>query len=257
MSESTKINTTTVHSNTKDTWYKEWFNTPYYHTLYKDRNDKEAQKFITNLSKVLNFNKHSKILDLACGKGRHSLYLNKLGYDVCGEDLSENSINYAKQFENSTLKFRVRNILDQENSHYDAVLNLFTSFGYFNTQKEDLKALENIKHNLKPDGIGVIDFMNCQKVIKNLVQTEEKEINGILFQIRREIIDGFIQKHITFVTENKSFNYTEKVKIITLIDFQKLFDKAGLTILNTFGNYNLEPFNVDTANRLILVFKKK
>lgn len=247
----------TNHNETQDTWYKDWFDTTYYHILYKNRNDQEAHRFITKLSKQLNLNKDASILDLACGKGRHSIYLNKLGYKVCGEDLSKNSIDYAKQFENERLKFRVRNILDKDNNHYDAVLNLFTSFGYFESEQQDLQALKNIKHNLKPHGTAVIDFMNCQKVIENLVEKEEKEIDGILFKIKRKIVDGFIQKHITFVAENKSFNYTEKVKIITLLDFQKLFDKVGLTIENTFGNYDLEPFNVNTANRLILVFKKK
>ena len=82
---------------TKDTtqWFTSWFDTPYYHTLYKDRNHSEAQVFMDNLTNYLNVPEHGEILDLACGKGRHSIYLNSLGYNVTGVDLSENSIEYA------------------------------------------------------------------------------------------------------------------------------------------------------------------
>ena len=77
-------------------WYASWFDTPYYHILYKDRDYTEAQGFMDNLTNYLNIPEGGKILDLACGKGRHSVYLNSLGYDVTGVDLSEKSINHTK-----------------------------------------------------------------------------------------------------------------------------------------------------------------
>ena len=79
-------------SSNSESWFTSWFDTPYYHILYKDRDDKEAQIFMDNIVHYLNLPEEAKILDLACGKGRHSIYLNKLGYNVTGVDLSENSI---------------------------------------------------------------------------------------------------------------------------------------------------------------------
>ena len=86
-------------------WYSSWFDSPYYHILYRDRDCKEAENFMDHLTRFLELPKNGEILDLACGKGRHSIYLNKLGYSVIGADLSAASILHAKQFENETLQF--------------------------------------------------------------------------------------------------------------------------------------------------------
>ena len=92
----------------KADWFTDWFNTSYYHTLYKNRNDDDAQLFMRNITEFLQLSKTSYIHDLPCGKGRHSIYLNSLGYHVTGSDLSENSILSAKQFENDSLHFKVK-----------------------------------------------------------------------------------------------------------------------------------------------------
>ena len=115
---------------TKD-WFTDWFNTPYYHILYKDRNDNEAQQFIKKITEFLSLPKNATLLDLPCGKGRHSVFLNSLGFKVIGADLSENSIQHAKNFENENLKFIVQDMREPLHKKYDAVFNLFTSFGYF------------------------------------------------------------------------------------------------------------------------------
>ena len=112
----------------KSDWFTDWFNTSYYHTLYKDRNDKDAQLFMRNIINFLKLPSSSHLLDLPCGKGRHSIYLNSLGYKVTGADLSKNSIQAAKKYENSTLNFSLKDMRKPFNIKYDAVFNLFTSF---------------------------------------------------------------------------------------------------------------------------------
>ena len=130
---------------TKTDWFTAWFNTPYYHILYKNRNDEDAQFFMRNLTNFLALAKNAHILDLPCGKGRHSVYLNSLGYTVTGGDLSENSINHAKNFENETLYFEVFDMRKPIKNTYDAIFNLFTSFGYFDEDEEDITVLKNQK----------------------------------------------------------------------------------------------------------------
>ena len=116
-------------------WFSEWFDSRYYHILYKNRDQQEAERFLKNLSKLELFKKNSKIIDIACGKGRHSLFLSELGYDVTGVDLSKNSIKHAKQFEKENLKFDVADMRETyKNNSFDISLNLFTSFGYFNNK---------------------------------------------------------------------------------------------------------------------------
>ena len=237
------------------TWYASWFNTPFYHILYKDRNYSEAENFMYNLTNYLNIPENGKILDLACGKGRHSIYLNKIGFNVTGVDLSKNSIAYAKQFENDTLKFNVHDMCKPYHEQFDAVFNLFTSFGYFENEEDNLNTIKAIKANLNKVGFGVIDFLNSDYVINNLVTEDIKTIEGIEFHQKRYVKDGYIVKNISFSAEGKDFKFQERVRAFTLADFEALFQKAGVYLLDVFGDYKLNKYHKNTSKRLILMFK--
>ena len=236
-------------------WYISWFDTPYYHILYKDRDYSEAQGFMDNLTNYLNLPDNGKILDLACGKGRHSVYLNKLGYDVTGVDLSEQSINYAKQYENDTLKFKVHDMSKPLNDKFDAVFNLFTSFGYFDDESCNLNTIKAIKSELNEFGIGVIDFMNTNYVTSNLVAQDVKSVDGIDFYQKRRAENGFSMKDISFEIDGEKFNFQECVRAFILEDFENLFEKAGVHLLDVFGDYNLNKYLSESSERLIMIFK--
>ena len=238
-------------------WFEEWFDSPFYHILYKNRNDAEAEKFITNLVQFLKPQKNQLFVDVACGKGRHSLFLNTLGYSVDGFDLSTNSIKSAQQKETPTLHFFVNDIrVPLKKNYYDFAFNLFTSFGYFDTEDDNQKAINAIAESLNEEGILVLDFMNAHKVIKNLQASETKTIDGIEFDIKKSLNKGFITKDISFNFKNAHHHYQEKVKAISLKTFEQYFLKANLTICATFGDYNLNPFHIETSDRLILIAKK-
>ena len=194
-------------------WFETWFNSEYYHMLYKSRDDKEAEKFINNLITKLQLNLDSKILDLACGKGRHSIFLSKKGFNTMGVDLSPNSISWANKFNNDNLRFEVRDMRESfcENE-FDAIFNLFTSFGYFESKTENLKALKAIEVMLKDKGVFVIDFMNANKVIHNLVSEEKKSVDHINFELKRSYQNGNIVKTIDFKEGKNNFHFTEKVQ---------------------------------------------
>ncbi|WP_010520948.1 class I SAM-dependent methyltransferase [Aquimarina agarivorans] len=236
-------------------WYSEWFNTPYYHSLYKNRDDSEAKKFMDNLTQHLSIQKNETILDLACGKGRHSRYLNSLGYSVTGIDLSDNSINFAKQFQNDRLHFAVHDMTKVYEQQFNFVFNLFTSFGYFEKEEDNLNTIKAIKQNLKPNGIGVIDFMNVDYVIENLVPSETKNVNDIIYNINRFVENGFIIKKINFIDNGDAYSFSERVKAIKLNEFKAYFKAAGMTLLEIFGDYNLNKFNTHNSPRLIMIFQ--
>ncbi|HMQ44992.1 class I SAM-dependent methyltransferase [Mariniflexile maritimum] len=237
------------------TWFTSWFDTPFYHILYKDRDDTEAQHFMDKLTGYLNIPEGGSILDLACGKGRHSIYLNSLGFDVTGADLSENSIGFAKQYENDTLHFKVHNMCKPFNKPFDAVFNLFTSFGYFESDADNLSTIKAIKADLNASGFGVIDFMNSDFVMANLVPEEVKTVQGINFHLKRYVKDGFIIKDINFTANGKDYCFHEQVRAFTLADFEKLFDAADAYLLDVFGDYKLSKFNKNTSERLVMIFK--
>lgn len=238
-------------------WFQYWFNSPYYHILYSQRNDEEAEFLIDNLTAYLKPALHSRILDIACGRGRHAVYLNKKGFDVTGIDLSEQSIKYAKQFEQKHLHFFVHDMrkLGYIN-YYDIAMNLFTSFGYFETEKEHVNALKSFRKCIKDDGKLVVDYFNVQKIMNNLTQRETKTIEGIDFDIRKFVSGGKIIKHINFEHKHKHHAFEERVQAFSLPDFQRMLEKSGLAISATFGNYKLDAFDVATSDRLILVCEK-
>ena len=236
-------------------WFASWFDTPYYHILYKDRNNDEAQLFMDTITNYLNLPEKAKILDLACGKGRHSIYLNQLGYNVTGADLSENSIAEAKKAENETLHFVEHDMRKPFEEKFDAIFNLFTSFGYFENEEDNFTTLVAIKDSLSEYGFAVIDFMNVNQVIPNLIPNEIKTVQGIDFHIKRFHIDGHIYKEIDFEENGEKFHFTEKVRAFTLEDFENLMEKAGIFLLDVFGDYKLKKFHKTESERLIMIFK--
>ena len=239
-------------------WFKNWFDSYYYHKLYRHRNTAEAELFIDNVLDLIKPEKKNRILDLACGKGRHSIYLNTKGFDVVGVDLSQNSITEANKSSNSSLHFHpmdMRNLTCDK--PFDFVLNLFTSFGYFQNKSENMEVLNGVHQVLNTDGILVIDFLNATKVIKNLVPEEVKDMDGITFTINRLIENQTVVKQIKVQDDGKSFDFQERVSMFELADFKLMFEKTGFKLINHFGNYHLEEFDPETSDRLILVAQKQ
>jgi len=239
-------------------WFAEWFDSPYYHILYKDRNHEEAANFISKLMAYLSPETQVQILDLACGKGRHSVYLNQLGYHVKGVDLSVQSIAFAKQFENERLQFEVKDLRNLSfEQHFDIALNLFTSFGYFDSIEVNIEVLKGIHQSLQPKGTLLIDFFNAQKVIELLVPHELKTIDGIDFQITKKVENQSIIKDITFLDKGQTYQYQEKVQALSYADFIMMLAASGFDIKQTWGDYQLNGFDENISQRLIILAEKK
>lgn len=242
---------------TKESWYRTWFNSPYYHLLYRNRDENEANSFIANLVSYLKPEKEAHFLDLACGQGRHSRTINKFGFEVTGADLAAENIRLANQHSSETLRFiqhDMRDFIGKEKFEY--IVNLFTSFGYFKRLEENENVIKAIAQALKPEGRIVLDFMNVDKVIRGLVPVENREINGVKFKIEREFKDGFIVKNIDIVDNNLVHSFHEHVKALTLKNFKDMFARNGLRLVDTFGDYELKKFDINRSSRLILIGEK-
>lgn len=237
-------------------WFENWFNSKYYHILYKNRDHKEAVFFLDNIIKNININ-NGRILDVACGKGRHAKYLNHLGFNVTGIDLSKNSIEFANKDSNENLKYFVHDMRSVfKKNHFDLVTNLFTSFGYFENQEDEQTTINAMSNNLKEGGLLLIDFMNVKKVISSLVTSESKEIDGIKFLIERKYDENHIIKKIIIKDKDSDLNFQEKVRALTLYDFDAMLKKANMKIVDLFGDYSLNEFNAIDSDRLIIISRK-
>jgi 2-polyprenyl-3-methyl-5-hydroxy-6-metoxy-1,4-benzoquinol methylase len=238
-------------------WFASWFDTSYYHQLYNNRNEEEAKLFISNLLDFLKLDKNAKLLDLACGKGRHAKTLNEFGYEVLGVDLSPNSISVASEMKNERLDFQVHDMREPiQGKTFDAVFNLFTSFGYFEETTDNERVCSAITQMLELDGILVIDFMNSEKVISNLVAQEEKIVENLTFHITRDFDGKHIFKRIKFKDDGKQFDFTECVQALKLNDFESLLTNQ-FQILHTFGSFDLKPFDALSSDRLIIMARKR
>jgi len=238
-------------------WFVSWFDSPYYHILYQSHDATEAKQFMDKLLHPLALPAGVRILDLACGKGRHARYLAEKGFELTGLDISPSNIAFARQFEHERLTFYQHDMrLPFRVNYFDAILNIFTSFGYFDTDEDHLKTLVNVYQGLKPGGLFLLDFFNAQWVRQNLVKDETKSLDGIDFYLRKTIRGPWIYKKVEFTTGGKNFRYRERVRLFNLDDFQAMFNSAGLVVRNTFGGYDLSPFAPEHSKRLILIAQK-
>ena len=238
-------------------WYVDWFNSPYYHLLYNHRNYDEANHFMQMLCNYMGLKPHARIWDLACGKGRHAISLNKMGYDVTGTDLATNSIEEASRSKNKTLDFEVHDMREPYRKNYfDAVFNLFTSIGYFKEESDNFLVFKHVADSLKPGGEFVVDFFNAAKVraTYNPEYTEHRE--KLDFCIKKRIEDHKIIKRIDFSDKGANYFFEESVALLDRGNFEEFASKAGLKTIAEFGNYHLEPFDEKKSDRLILIFQK-
>lgn len=241
----------------KKEWYRNWFDSPYYDLLYKERDQEEADMFIDNLVKHLSPPKQSIMLDLACGKGRYSVALNRMGYNVTGIDLSQRKIEAAKLHLNSGLAFAVNDMrVPLEPNKYDYVFNLFTSFGYFDNEEENKIVLVNVFNSLKKGGVFVLDYMNGEKTAKHLLGYEEFSVEDIDFIIERYVKDNLIVKEIKIKDADVKYNFLEKISIFTEAKLAELITDCGFEIKEIFGDYQLNQYDSINSDRLIIICRK-
>jgi ubiquinone/menaquinone biosynthesis C-methylase UbiE len=238
-------------------WYVDWFNSPYYHLLYNNRNDVEAKLFINNLCSSLRLQGNQNVWDLACGKGRHALVLNQNHLNVIGTDLSENSISEASKSANKNLNFQVHDMrLPFKENYFDAVFNLFTSIGYFKNFDDNYLVFKNVALSLKENGYFVVDFFNAKRVVHLLKPSSCEFRNEINFNIQKKIEGNQIIKRIEFNDGQKVRFFEESVSLFNIGDFENFALNSGLTLYKTYGNYALEAFDENLSDRLIIIFKK-
>jgi SAM-dependent methyltransferase len=240
-------------------WYKNWFGSPYYKILYQNRDEVEAQEFVENLLAYLQPRAGSRMLDIACGEGRYARQLNDHGFDVTGIDISPGSIDVAKKQESDKLHFFVQDMrLPFYINYFDYAFNFFTSFGYFEHDRDHALAAKSFSAALKNDGLLVVDYLNTEYVLANLVPEETVLRDDYTFNIKRKIERKHVVKEISFTDRlGNDRTYAESVAAFSLADFIKIFKQAKMALVGTFGDYQLNTYHPTDSPRLIMIFKKK
>lgn len=240
-------------------WFSAWFDSPYYHILYSERDDAEAASFIQALQQRLQIYPGALVLDAACGKGRHAKTLEQMGLQVDAFDLSPQNIQEANTLASGNLSFFVHDIRVPvpKQGTYDVVFNFFTSFGYFDEAADNLSAFQTFSGALKSGGILVMDFFNPTYVLAHLVREEEVLRGGIKFSIKRWESNGFLHKSIEFSDLGRDFHFEEKVELIAKQDFIAYAAQSGLSLVDLMGDYSLAQFDEKTSPRMVFIWAKK
>lgn len=241
-------------------WYEPWFDSAYYHKLYFQRKDEEIKSFIDCLLRHLQPTASSRMLDAACGRGRHSKLLAAAGYDVTAIDGTPESIAYAKQAESDTLHFYRHDIrLPFWMAYFDYAFNLATAFGYFATQREHDNAVRTISQSLKPGGLLVFDYLNVHFAEAYLQHNETAIIEETHYEIHRWHDRDHFYKRISISDKalEQPLEVTEKIAKFSLGDFTDMLSYQNMQVTEVFGDYQLHPYHVRKTPRMIILAKKK
>jgi len=253
----------TDSDNSSASWFEEWFDSPLYEKLYAHRNEEEARKLAELIEDFIPLPEYKNLLDLGCGRGRHSLTLAERGYDVTGTDLSPKAIKKAKQLaaerELSNVHFEVRDMREVLPHRFDAVLNLFTTFGYFLEDEENASVFDGVHKMLDENGRFLIDFLNAAKVEEGLVAEESGSYENLDYQIERFIADGMVHKKIRFTAAGLKgpVEYQERVKLYGKDWFEPQLKARGFNILDFKGDYSGSRFSEEKSPRLIILVEKR
>ncbi len=217
-------------------WFEEWFGEDYLR-IYQHRDESEAERAIDLIAAHLPGGEIQAVLDLACGAGRHSKPLCERWWTV-GLDLSAALLRVARReiHDAPYVRADMRELPFADES-FDLVVNLFTSFGYFEDDYEHARVLARVRIALKPGGTFVIDFLNASQVRRNLVPYDERVENGVTIEQSRTISadDRFVEKTIRL--RERGREYVERVRLLSAGDLERMLENAGFEVVHCFGDY--------------------
>lgn len=240
-------------------WFKDWFASEEYLNVYSHRNSEDADSLIKLILANIKIPLNASILDAPCGNGRHSEILSKLGYNVFGFDLSRTLIKIAqenKSKNNSKVNYfcsDIRNIPIEK--LFNVIINLFTSFGYFNNDDENSAIIEFAKNNLKDNGYFIFDYLNPEFVKSNLVENSERNIGNKRIIEKRRIANNRVEKEI-IIDDKFNNRYLESVQLYSFKEILTMFQNFGFYKIKVFGNYFGDKYSENNSERMIIIFQK-
>ena len=241
-------------------WYNDWFNSEYYLKVYRHRDEDEAERLVSLILNNVNLEGGSNILDMACGSGRHAIAFAKKGFNVTAIDISQRLISDAKQNAsevNVEIDFVLSNILEYTDKRkYHLAVNLFTSIGYFENDKDNFKIIDKANDFLLKGGYFVLDYFNKEFLLKNLVPTTVFSENGLRITQNRSIQNNRVRKDISIDKNGSVEKFYESVRLFSYLEIHNFLKSAGFTVYKEFGDYFGDNFNVDTSPRLIIFAHK-
>jgi SAM-dependent methyltransferase len=241
-------------------WFKDWFDTDEYLYVYRNRNEEDAKKLVELIINNVELKPHDNILDLACGTGRHSILFAEKGYNVTAVDLSKNLLSIAqKTARESHVKVNfIRSDLRQFSicTRFSLVINLFTSFGYFEEDRENFKIINTAYNQLYNSGYFVLDLFNRGFIEKNLVPESVNNFSDRTVIQRRHIEGNRVKKQIIIEKNKVRKEYYESVRMFHKEELFNAMSCAGFRIIKYFGSSDGNKFDLENSPRIIIFAQK-
>jgi SAM-dependent methyltransferase len=218
-----------------------------------------TQNEVKFLTKVLDLKRGKRLLDVACGYGRHLIPLTKKGVDVYGCDLSADMLSFAGKALKSS-NYAVKRLVQCDmrmlpfNMTFDCACNMFNSFGYFDGEQDNYRVLVSIKNILKPGGLFLLDLVNRDYMLRTLLHKDwyEKKEAVILEKKDFDSVNNRSEIDVTVIDKNGKRNYHHSIRVYSFTEISMLLEAAGFRVLDVFGGFDFEEYNLYNSRMLVL-----
>lgn len=247
-------------------WYESFFGADYLsvygHVFSPERAEKEA----AFVRRVLGLGPGDRVLDLCCGQGRHAVLLARYGLRVAAQDLSAEYLDMARQhavstgIELETAQSDMRQVAFK--GAFDAVINMFTAFGYLESEEEDIKVLAQVQKALKPGGKLLLDTLNREWVVSNYIQNDWRTSeDGTIYLEHRELDLTTSRNHVSFTIISPDGTCRQSgghhIRLYTLTEMIGMLKQTGLELVEVYGGFDGEPYSVDSRRMIVVAHKKQ
>jgi SAM-dependent methyltransferase len=242
-------------------WYVDFFRDDYLNVYGHMFTDERAEKEAGFVARALDLKQGASILDLCCGQGRHSVQLAKRGFKVTGLDLNPAYVELAQNgartanVQIETVAADMREI--PYANRFDAIVNMYSSFGYLESETDDLKVLESAAKALKAGGRLLLDMLNREWAIDNYIPNDWHEgADGTLYVERRDLDLASSRMHVHFIVVDPNGGRRESIghniRLYTLTEMTRLLERAGMKVTAVFGGFDGEAYAISTRRMIIV-----
>jgi SAM-dependent methyltransferase len=245
-------------------WYVNFFDNDYLNIYRHMFTAERAEKEVAFAERVLELKPGACVLDLCCGQGRHCVPLAEHGFRVTGLDLSPAYLELARQAAKAakvtfeTVSADMREIPFE--NHFDAVINMYSSFGYLESEAEDIHVLESVARAIKPGGRFFLDMLNREWAVANYIQNDwHSGADGTLYVERRDLDLATSRMRVGFIIigpdGSRRDSIGHDIRLYTLTEMTRLLEGVGLRVIGTFGGFDGEPYAINTRRMIICARK--
>ncbi|HEU4828499.1 MAG TPA: methyltransferase domain-containing protein [Gemmatimonadales bacterium] len=231
-------------------WFEEWFNDEYL-ALYPHRDEADAEQLVALLKSQIGWMPGWRVLDVACGPGRHARAIEAAGARCIGLDLSMTLLRRARAITAAPLIRADMRRLPVRPRSMDLTLNLFTSFGYFEDDAQHRSALAEMAGTVRAGGWFAMDFLNAARVQATLVPAETATLGGHEVRITRDLIGGerFVRKRME-IGDGRS--WVERVRLFQPAELEQMLAETGISIVSRFGDYAGGPISPGSPRAILI-----